>query len=102
LVRAALRLGAYELTFRGSPPHAAVSEAVSVAPRRARGLVDAVLRRVAAAPVDPGDPAQWPAEAVRLSVPDWILDRLAADHGHDAAVQALEVMNRPAPVTERA
>ena len=50
-VRNALRLGAYQLQFLGMPPHAAVGETVEVAPKAARGLVNAVLRRVADAEV---------------------------------------------------
>ncbi|MDP9020278.1 MAG: hypothetical protein M3N25_05690, partial [Actinomycetota bacterium] len=50
--RAALRLGAYQLHFLGTPAHAAVSATVEVAPRRSRGLVNAVLRRVAGAVVE--------------------------------------------------
>ena len=48
-VRNALRLGAYQLHFLAMPPHAAVGETVEVAPKAARGLVNAVLRRVAEA-----------------------------------------------------
>ena len=71
----ALRLGAYQLAFAGVPAHAAVGETVEVAPRPARGLVNAVLRKVAA--LEPS----WPDEATRLSYPDWIVDRLTADLG---------------------
>ena len=46
-VLAALRLGAAQLILLKTPPHAAVSETVQAAPRRARGLVNAVLRRLA-------------------------------------------------------
>jgi 16S rRNA (cytosine967-C5)-methyltransferase len=95
-VRNALRLGAYQLAFAGVAAHAAVGETVAVAPRPARGLVNAVLRRVAEAPV------AWPDEATRLSVPDWILDELAAALGHERAVAAVEAMNEAATVTERA
>ena len=94
-VRAALRLGAYQLAFLDTPPHAAVSETVAVAPTRARGLVNAVLRRVSEAPRD------WPDEATRLSYPDWIVARLRADLGEAAAVAALEVMNEPPAVHRR-
>ncbi|MGH9138516.1 MAG: transcription antitermination factor NusB [Acidimicrobiales bacterium] len=98
-VRAALRLGAYQLHELGTTPHAAVSATVSAVPdRRVRGLVNAVLRRVAEAPV-PGD--GWPDDAVRLSYPDWIVDRLVADLGRADALGALEAMNQPATVTER-
>ena len=92
----ALRLGAYQLVFAGVPAHAAVGETVEAAPRRARGLVNAVLRRVADAPVS------WPDDATRLSVPDWVLDRLTKDLGPADAAAALAAMNEPATVTERA
>jgi len=95
-VRNALRLGAYQLHFLASPPHAAVGETVGVAPRSARGLVNAVLRRVATTSVS------WPDDATRLSYPDWVVDRLTADLGAEAAVGALEVMNTAPEVTERA
>jgi 16S rRNA (cytosine967-C5)-methyltransferase len=95
LVRNALRLGAYQLHHLGLAPHAAVGETVGVAPRAARGLVNAVLRRVA------GTPVTWPDDATRLSYPDWIVEVLAGDLGDGAALEALEVMNTPPPVTER-
>ena len=71
-VRAALRLGAYQVAFLRTPPHASVSATVEVTPPRARGLVNAVLRR------------------------------LAADIGVDEAQAALEQMNVAPTVTERA
>jgi len=94
-VRNALRLGAYQLHHLGLPPHAAVGETVAVAPRAARGLVNAVLRRVATTPVT------WPDDATRLSYPDWVVERLTTDLGADAALAALEIMNTPPTVTER-
>lgn len=97
-VRAALRLGAYQLTFAGTAPHAAVDATVSVAPRRASGLVNAVLRRVA----DTKAARPWPDDATRLSYPDWIVGRLIDDLGRERALDALEAMNRSAQATERA
>jgi 16S rRNA (cytosine967-C5)-methyltransferase len=97
-VRAVLRLGAYQLHFLQTPAHAAVAETVELVPGRARGLVNAVLRKVA----DAGPPGEWPDDATRLSYPDWIVDRLATDLGRDRALAALEQMNEPATVTERA
>ena len=46
--RAALRIGAHQLLHLDTPPHAAVSATVAAAPKRFRGLVNAVLRKVAA------------------------------------------------------
>ncbi len=100
-VRAALRLGAYQLAFLRTPGHAGVSATVSVVPRRARGFVNAVLRRVAGAPVSPGDPSSWPNDATRLSYPDWIVERLTADLGRDPALAAMAAMNDRAEVSER-
>ena len=45
-VRAALRIGAYQATFLGTPAHAVVNDTVEAAPRRSKSLVNAVLRRV--------------------------------------------------------
>ncbi|MEM9614030.1 MAG: transcription antitermination factor NusB [Actinomycetota bacterium] len=94
-VRAALRVGAYQLALLETPPHAAVSATVEALGGRARGLVNAVLRKVADAPV------AYPSDAVRLSYPDWIVDRLHADLGAARALNALEAMNRRAEVNVR-
>jgi 16S rRNA (cytosine967-C5)-methyltransferase len=94
-VRTVLRLGAYQLLFGGVPPHAAVSATVGLAPARARGFVNAILRRVAAAPVE------WPDLATRLSYPDWIVARMIAELGEADAIGALERMNEAPPVTRR-
>lgn len=93
--RSLLRLGAYQLAFAGVPPHAAVSETVALAPKRVRGFVNAVLRRVA------GSEMVWPSDASRLSYPDWIVATLTDELGSADAIAALERMNAPAPVTVR-
>jgi 16S rRNA (cytosine967-C5)-methyltransferase len=101
-VRAALRLGAYQL-LQGVPDHAAVSETVAAAPGRARPLVNAALRRLG----ELGPPWPWPdgadtaALGVRLSFPDWIVERLMGDLGPAEAVAVLEEANRPAMLTLR-
>ncbi|MGI8711328.1 MAG: molybdopterin-binding protein [Acidimicrobiales bacterium] len=95
-VRAALRVGAYQLKVLDTPAHAAVSATVDTVPRRARGLVNAVLRKVATAE------DAWPSDAVRLSYPDWLVERLEADLGPVDAQGALVSMNGAATVTERA
>lgn len=97
VVRAALRMGAYQLAMAGTPAHAAVSETVGEVPARARGLVNAVLRRVATEA-----PLPWPNAATRLSYPDWVVERLVADLGEGRALAALAQMNVAPPVTERA
>jgi 16S rRNA (cytosine967-C5)-methyltransferase len=93
--RTLLRLGAYQLEFGRVPAHAAVSETVALAPRRVRGFVNAVLRRVASTPMI------WPSELSRLSYPDWIGELLAVELGEDEACLAMERMNEPATQTVR-
>lgn len=95
-IRSLLRLGAYQLHHLGTPAHAAVGETVELAPKGARGFVNAVLRKVSTAPV------RWPDEATRLSYPDWIVDRLRHELGDDDAFAALAQMNEPPERTERA
>ena len=90
-VRASLRIGAYQLQFMRVPAHAAVDATVAATPKRGRGFVNAVLRKVAKSTND----TQWPTEGIGLSYPDWILGRLADDLG-DRSRGVLEAMNRPA------
>ncbi len=94
-IRSLLRLGAYQLLHARTPAHAAVSETVALAPKRARGFVNAVLRRVAT------EPMRWPSPAVELSYPDWIVEALTAELGGHRAVAALQAMNRAATVQVR-
>ncbi|MEI8000215.1 MAG: 16S rRNA (cytosine(967)-C(5))-methyltransferase RsmB [Actinomycetes bacterium] len=97
-VRAALRLGAFQLVH-GLAAHAAVGETVSAAPARARGLVNAVLRKVA----DAGPPFPDPvSRGVRWSYPDWIVDELAAALPPERVDAVLATGNEPAAVTLRA
>jgi 16S rRNA (cytosine967-C5)-methyltransferase len=93
IVRNALRLGAYQLLVLKTPPHAAVSTTVELVPPRARGVVNAVLRKVA-------DSKERPP--VTASYPRWIVDRLAADLGRESAAGALATMNIPPKVHRRA
>lgn len=101
-VRAALRLGAYQL-FIGVPAHAAVGETVGVVDERARGFANGVLRALARK----GPPFRLPAGddvaavAVRTSHPDWIVRSFYAAFGKAAAIATLELDNEAPPVTLR-
>jgi 16S rRNA (cytosine967-C5)-methyltransferase len=98
-VRAALRLGAYQLVWTRVPPHAAVSATVDEVRGPGRSVVNAVLRRVAAG-LERG-PLTWPDPATELSYPDWIVARLSRDLGPAAARESLLAMNEPAQATYR-
>jgi 16S rRNA (cytosine967-C5)-methyltransferase len=84
----ALRIGAAELLLLGTPPHAAVASAVSLAPRPLAGLVNAVLRKLAAE----GAAALEGLDAERLDTPAWLWGAWHAAHG--GAVRAIAAAHR--------
>jgi 16S rRNA (cytosine967-C5)-methyltransferase len=102
-VRAALRLGAYELGFLdGVPARASVNEAVELVraagAARATGLVNAILRR-AAERID-GLLEELPdgtaAEAgLKHSYPDWIAETWWREWGPDEALALMRAQNEP-------
>ena len=104
-VRAALRLGAYQL-LSGVPAHAAVGATVGALTgpaTRARPFVNAVLRRIARLgpswPWPTGDDAA--SVAVRTSHPRWIVELLSRDLGAALALATLEANNEVPAVTLR-
>ncbi len=104
-VRTALRLGTYQLLFLDRVPvHGAVNTSVELAGRKnekwAKGLVNAVLRKVSQRPFDP--PA---ALEDRLTVweshPRWLVQRWIASIGPEAARARCEANNAEGPVVFR-
>lgn len=76
----ALRVGLYQLLFMDVAQYAAVSESVDLAPKRARGFVNAILRSATRGPVpEPPDPA------TRHAHPQWLFDRWARMYGPERA-----------------
>ena len=103
-VRAALRLGAVQLWRLRTPPHAAVAESVGLVPQRARGFVNAVLRKTAVRCKGP-DPlglhglAPRDALALHTGHPRWVVDLLVEALGGESDAQvALEADNASPPV----
>lgn len=100
-VREALRLSAYQLLFLDRvPPHAAVDDGVALVSRRGRrtrGFVNAVLRAVARhgrrrlAELTSDDDRE--ARALLWSCPPWLVARLEADLGREAAARLLAAAN---------
>ncbi len=83
-VRIALRMGIYQLRFLDRiPAHAAVSESVQLTrvahKTSAAGLVNAVLRKVDRQPVE------WPTEAMRHALPEWLWSKWRRVFGPDRA-----------------
>jgi 16S rRNA (cytosine967-C5)-methyltransferase len=102
-VRAALRVGAYQLAFMdGVPPHAAVHESVELVRaarlERAVPFTNAVLRRLAdglpalLAGLDEESPA---AAGLRHSYPDWIAEAWWRELGPDDARALMRAENEP-------
>ncbi len=94
-VEAALQIGTYQLAFLATPPHAAVAATVGAVRGKGRSVVNAVLRKVAEAPVS------YPDRATELSYPDWLVERLNAFLGPELATESLLAMNRPATTSMR-
>jgi 16S rRNA (cytosine967-C5)-methyltransferase len=100
-VRAALRLGCYQLAFLdGVPRYAAVNESVELVRRarleRAVPFANAVLRRLAegARALVAALPEGTPAEAaLRHSYPDWIAETWWRELGPDEARALMSVQN---------
>jgi 16S rRNA (cytosine967-C5)-methyltransferase len=102
-VRAALRLGAYQLGYMGSVPrHAAVNESVELV--RAAGLeravafTNAVMRRVADGiePLLAGLGEVTPAEAaLKHSYPDWVAEAWWREWGPEYALELMRAQNEP-------
>jgi 16S rRNA (cytosine967-C5)-methyltransferase len=108
-VRAALRLGAYQLGFvDGVPRYAAVNESVELVRRRglerAVAFTNAVLRRLADGIGDLllqlGE--ETPADAaLRHSYPDWVAETWWRDLGREGALALMRAQNEPVETTVR-
>jgi 16S rRNA (cytosine967-C5)-methyltransferase len=101
-VRAALRLGAYQLAFTEVAVHAAVNESVELVREagleRAVTFANAVLRRlslglrelVEALPEETSEQA-----ALRHSYPDWVAETWWRELGREDALALMEAQNEP-------
>jgi len=99
--RVLLRLGIYQLWHMRIAEHAAVNETVNLA-GRARGFVNAILRR-ALRERDALDNALAKAPAhIRLSHPEFLIRRWAEQFGEEAALALCAINNEPSEVYVRA
>jgi 16S rRNA (cytosine967-C5)-methyltransferase len=99
--RAVLRLGVYQLFHMRDASHAVVNETVSEA-GRARGMVNAILRRVLREKADLDAALATAPDSVRLSHPDFLIVRWTKQFGREAAVALCEINNRSSEVFVRA
>ena len=101
-VRDILRLGAAQILFLGTPPHAAVDSAVRLAARAAalKGLVNAVLRRLARE----GAAIMATGDAAVLNTPRWLWQSWTQAYGEPTAraIAEAHLAEPPLDVTTRA
>jgi len=96
-VRAALRLGAYQLGYADTAPHAAVNESVELVRRarleRAVPFTNAVMRRLS----DGIRPLleSLPDGPLKESYPDWIYETFVRVLDADGALALMRAMNEP-------
>jgi len=99
-VREWLRLGLAQLFILGMPEHAAVNETVALA-GRARGLVNAVLRRALRERESLERQRRDAPPHVRHSLPEWLVTGWMMQFGAEAVEVLGEWCNTPAPVYVR-
>ncbi len=102
LAQLILRLGAVQLLFLDTPPHAAVDTAVRLTKQRAgryQKLINGVLRRLAR------EGAAWRDEqdAPRLNTPDWLWNSWTTAFGEDKAraIAACHLNEPPLDITAK-
>ncbi len=103
-VRAALRLGAYQLAFTDQAEHAVVDDSVELVRaarlERAVPFTNAVMRRLAHGLR--GLVASLPDGPLKYSYPDWIPAVWQRDLGDEAALALMQAQNEPPALEVRA
>ncbi len=83
-----LWLGAAQIDMADVAEHAAVNSTVNLAPKRMRGLINAILRRrLREPPAAPDNPAE------QHSFPNWLVEKIRRDWG-ERWLDILEQLNR--------
>lgn len=96
LARALLYIGVAQLRFMDIAPHAAIHETVAATGRREqpfRGLINAILRRVAKMPPEIGDPLS--------ALPVWLANSWQAAYGQATSLAMATMIQRTAPLDLR-
>jgi 16S rRNA (cytosine967-C5)-methyltransferase len=96
-----LRLGLYQLFLLQTPEHAAIYETVELGPRKSRGLINGVLRNAVRGKAELLEKAHAQGLSVRLSHPQFLVDRWTRNFTAPKTEQLCEWNNRPAPVYAR-
>lgn len=96
-----LRLGFYQIFCLRTPGHAAVFETVELAGRKNRALINGILRSALRRFNELENDAAAAPPIVRLSHPQFLIDRWTEHFGRAAAIALCEWDNRPAPIYAR-
>jgi len=96
-----LELGLYQILLMRVPDHAAVNETVALARQRARGLINAILRRATRERDELLAGIESQPAVVRYSIPDHIYDRWVEAFGAERANEIAAACNEPAPLFVR-
>ncbi|MEE8807675.1 MAG: 16S rRNA (cytosine(967)-C(5))-methyltransferase RsmB [Lactimicrobium sp.] len=96
-----LNLGVCQLFFMdGVPAYAAINSTVSLAGRKERGFVNAVLRKVQQAGLQML-PDDFEHAGIRYSHPQWLLQMWKAHYGKDKALEIAKADQQPSHVYGR-
>jgi 16S rRNA (cytosine967-C5)-methyltransferase len=100
-LRDILRLGLYQLFILKTAEHAAVYETVSLAPKRQRTIINAMLRAATRHRSDLRARAEAQPLFVRASHPQFLVERWQQHFGAEHVEKLCEWNNLPAPVYAR-
>ena len=109
VIREILRMGIYQLKYMEVPDRAAVNESVRLASARGfsslRGYVNGVLRAAARGLSEVHYPSREqgfvPWAKIRYSMPEWIIEELAAEYGEERTGKLLEAGLGARPLSVR-
>ena len=94
-------MGLCQLYVMHQAEHAAVCETVELAPKRARGVVNGILRNAIRRRAEFQEEFPTLPPAVRYSCPSWLAERWARDFGEQAACAIMEWNTLQAPLYAR-
>jgi 16S rRNA (cytosine967-C5)-methyltransferase len=96
-----LAIGLYQLFMLRTPAHAALYETVQLAPKRRRGLLNGILRAALRERDELETNAKTQPIAVRLSHPEFLIERWVEKFGQRAAIELCEWNNQPPRIYAR-
>ncbi len=99
--RDVLCIGFYQLFKLRTPEHAALNETVQLVPKARRGLINGILRAALRQRRELEIRANRQRIAVRLSHPQFLVERWMRRFGERATIQLCEWNNRPPPTYAR-